>query len=90
MTVKHWNTGAAAARFRSQAASRKRQASSSGLSMRGDRGKPTAAALRPELEASSKGGPAKSQAPSSKPQASSIKQGGPAHNQAASLVKIKI
>jgi len=28
MTVKHWNTGAAAARFRSQAASVKRQASS--------------------------------------------------------------
>jgi hypothetical protein len=31
----------------------KRQASSSGLSMRGDRGKPTAASLRPELQASS-------------------------------------
>jgi len=28
MTVKHWNTGAAAARFRSQAASNKRQATS--------------------------------------------------------------
>jgi len=28
MTVKHWNTGAAAARFRIQAASNKRQASS--------------------------------------------------------------
>ena len=31
----------------------KRQASSSGLSMRGDRGKPTAASLRPELQAAS-------------------------------------
>jgi len=30
MTVKHWNTGPAAARFRIQAASRKRQASSKG------------------------------------------------------------
>ena len=33
MTVKHWNTGAAAARFRSQAASRKRQASSRKLTI---------------------------------------------------------
>ena len=30
MTVKHWNTGAAAARFRIQAASVKHQASSKG------------------------------------------------------------
>ena len=41
---------------------RKLQASSSGLSMRGDRGKPTAASLRPELQATS----FKPQAPSTK------------------------
>ena len=53
----------------------KRQASSSGLSMRGDRGKPTAASLRPELQAASVKHQApeetsdKRQAPSNKHQA---------------------
>ena len=94
MTVKHWNTGAAAARFRIQAASVKLKNLAGA-----DSPKKTQSAL---ANSGRKHQVTSYKLPGPKPisnankglihrrQASSIKRGGPAHNQAPNLVKKKI